>query len=303
MTTFGSTHTRLNFSAVAQALADHAEYVAVTFLGEPSRITQHEHRWGRRGSVSLRLTGTKRGLWCNHESGVGGNLLQLIARERNVRLPEAVVIAEQEFLGPSVIARPMTPRRRFTESDADHGAQARMVSALQKWSCSSSINGTLGEFYFAEHRKLDINRLDLSHVLRWHAASQAIIALMTDPATGNPTGIHRTFLNAIGSKIERKMLGRQGVVRLSPDDATTVGLGITEGIEDGLAVLLSGWRPIWAATSAGAICRFQLLPGIDALTIFADADEAGSQAAEVCRKHWLANGRDVHIAWPIEGRL
>jgi hypothetical protein len=36
------------------------------------------------------------------------------------------------------------------------------------------------------------------------------------------------------------MLGRAGVIRLSRDDAVMGGLGITEGVEDGLA----GWSPI-----------------------------------------------------------
>ena len=37
------------------------------------------------------------------------------------------------------------------------------------------------------------------------------------------------------------MLGSQGVVRLSIDEDVTLGLGICEGIEDGLAVLQLGW--------------------------------------------------------------
>ena len=65
-----------------------------------------------------------------------------------------------------------------------------------------------------------------------------IVALMTDPVTNEPTGIHRTFLNPDGKKIERKMLGRQGVVRITPDEDVTYGLGISEGVEDALAVAL-----------------------------------------------------------------
>ena len=61
---------------------------------------------------------------------------------------------------------------------------------------------------------------------------------MTDPVTNEPTGIHRTFLNPDGKKIERKMLGRQGVVRVTPDEDVTYGLGIAEGVEDAIAVAL-----------------------------------------------------------------
>ena len=77
------------------------------------------------------------------------------------------------------------------------------------------------------------------------------------------------------------MLGQQGVVRLSPDEDVLEGLGIVEGIEDSLAILLSGWGPVWAATSAAAIECLPVLPGIEALTIFRDRDDVGKRAAEV----------------------
>ena len=77
-----------------------------------------------------------------------------------------------------------------------------------------------------------------------------------------------------------------------------MSLGITEGIEDGLAVLLSGWSPVWAATSAGAISRLPVLAGIDVLTIFADADDAGLAAAETCCARWQSAGIEARIATP-----
>jgi hypothetical protein len=116
--------------------------------------------------------------------------------------------------------------------------------------------------------------------------------------SGEPIGVHRTFLDANGAKIERKMLGRQGVIRLSLDDAVTMALGITEGVEDGIAILLSGWSPVWAATSAGAVSGLSVLPGVEALTVFADADDAGMQSAEACRERWCSAGRDVVISAP-----
>ena len=160
------------------------------------------------------------------------------------------------------------------------------------------LASTLGERYFIEQRKLDVSRLELDHTLRWHEKIRAVVALMSDPLSGNPLGIHRTFLRPDGTKLERKMLGRQGVVRLSPDSEVTMGLGITEGVEDGLAVLLSGWAPVWAATSAGAITNFPVLSGIGALTIFADADRPGIEKAEACASRWGSAGLQARISHP-----
>jgi hypothetical protein len=151
--------------------------------------------------------------------------------------------------------------------------------------------------YFVEQRGLDLARLDkLDHALRWHRGIGAVVALMTDPKTNKPTGIHRTFLNPDNTKRDpRKMLGKVGVIRLSPDEDVLEGLGIAEGIEDALAVLLSGWAPMWVATSAGAIKNFPVLPGIEALTIFADGDVVGLEAAQACAERWAGAGCEVRI--------
>ena len=189
----------------------------------------------------------------------------------------------------------------FATPPADD-AQARKRIARQLWSEAKPLGGTLGERYFIEHRKLDVRLLDFAHPLRWHPSRQAIVALMTDAASGEAIGVHRTFLDGDGAKLERKMLGCQGVVRLSPDDTVTMGLGIAEGIEDGLAVVLSGWMPVWAATSAGAIARLSVVNGIEALTIFADADAPGMQAAQTCSARWRAAGREARIVAASEVR-
>ena len=174
-----------------------------------------------------------------------------------------------------------------TQEDADQ--QARIEIALKSLAgigVAADVSDnrgepsfTLGWKYFVERRGLHIGLLDdLSHALRWHEGVGAIVGLMTDPISGEPCGIHRTFLNADGTKRERKMLGRQGVIRLSKDAGAQ--LGLTEGVEDGLAVLLSGFAPIWVATSAGAIKNFPIIAGVNHLTVFGDNDPDGRSAGQ-----------------------
>jgi Toprim domain len=184
------------------------------------------------------------------------------------------------------------PRRcvRTAEATPEDSADqwARVESALKLWAASVPLRTcptnrgkpvtSTGWRYLVERRGLHIGLLDdLSHALRWHDGVGAIIAVMTDPLTGEACGIHRTFLNSDGTKRERRMLGRQGVVRLSKDGGTQ--LGITEGIEDALAVLLSGFEPVWAATSAGGVERFPVIAGVKHLLVFGDNDEVGRRAA------------------------
>jgi hypothetical protein len=161
-------------------------------------------------------------------------------------------------------------------SKPERSAADRTRIAVRIWEQSVRLKGTLGWKYFTERRQLHIGLLpDLKHALRWYERDCAVIALMTDPVANQPVGVHRTFLNPDGTKRERKMLGSMGIIRLSPDEDVTHGLGLCEGVEDGLSLLLSGWRPIWAASCARAIETFPVLSGITALSIFSDYDEAG----------------------------
>ena len=79
--------------------------------------------------------------------------------------------------------------------------------------------------------------------------------------------MHRTFLNADGTKAQRadlgqakKMLGpaKNAVIRLCADWTVAMGLGLSEGIENGVATIIGGFSPIWAATSAGNMASFFL---------------------------------------------
>jgi hypothetical protein len=207
--------------------------------------------------------------------------------KRQGLLPEFVPSAPPKLAKLTVVA-----------PSVDDDTDQRLERALRLWDASKPLTpDTLGWKYFTEHRGLDIGKLKLDHALLYHPGFDAVIALMTDPVTNEPRGIHRTFLNPNGSKRERKMLGRQGMVRVSPDEDVTYGLGLTEGIEDALSYLVVGWAPVWAATSAGAMAKFPVLGGVEALTIFPDKDEneVGQSAAIKCADRWALAGREVFI--------
>jgi hypothetical protein len=126
-----------------------------------------------------------------------------------------------------------------------------------------------------------------------------MIGLLRDIRTDEPCGVHRTALLPDGSDRDRvlgkAMLGRASgaAIKISPDDEVTLGLGITEGIETAVAIILSGWRPVWAAASASGIAQFPVLSGLEELTVFADCDPngVGQRAAEQCSRRWIESGR------------
>ena len=159
-------------------------------------------------------------------------------------------------------------------------------------------------------RRIPLDQLELDRLpLRWaprcplgKGSAPAMVALMTDPITCEPVGLHRTFLSPNGcakaTARPRRMLGKAGIIRLSPDDEVGLGLGICEGIETGLSIIAAGWRPVWACGSLGMLRRFPILAGIAALTAFADPKPHEIEGARACAQRWGESGREAFVYVP-----
>lgn len=70
--------------------------VAEALLGEPSSATRRELRYGRKGSLSVRLD---TGQWFDHEAGEGGGVLDLVTRERGSRAAALAWLEAEGFIG------------------------------------------------------------------------------------------------------------------------------------------------------------------------------------------------------------
>lgn len=79
-------------------------------------------------------------------------------------------------------------------------------------------------------------------------------------------------------------------------------LGVAEGIETALSVAVACSMPAWAALSAGGIKNLMLPPEATHVVICADRDASGTGegAADGAAARWLAEGRRVRIAIPLE---
>jgi len=305
---------RIDLDELRHRLSAELETLAETLFGQPNRSqsTRHQLRFGSKGSLAVELR-RDRATWCSHETGQGGGVFELIMFATNRDFAGAVRWA-REWLRMAPAERPKPPEHRPVADRDDAAAKAnKAVLAARIWRESTSIAGTPAETCLATRGCA----APTCKVLRFHPSCPrgaerlpAMIALMTSPAKNEPTGIHRTFLRPDGrGKIqhgkEKKMLGGAGVVRLVEDGLVTAGLGIAEGIETSLAIMRNaGWRPVWAAGSAGGITDFPVLPGVETLTIFPDRDDkgAGIIAAEACAARWRAAGREARMIVPPIGR-
>jgi putative DNA primase/helicase len=214
---------------------------------------------------------------------------------------------------PSADRSGLTSRR----DTARHGCNSlndeneRIGFALQLWNEARDPRGTAVVNYL-HTRKLSLPEEHAGAVIRFHpelklngARVGGMLCLIRDIRTNSPCGIHRTFLDRIGRKLDRKMLGRAraGAIKLDADETVTLGLNIGEGIETSLAAWLAGLRPVWALGSATAIAAFPVLSGIDVVTVLGETHDNGAneRAVQSCAARWKGAEREALIATPIVG--
>jgi putative DNA primase/helicase len=193
----------------------------------------------------------------------------------------------------------------------DDNAAERLALALRHWNEAHDPLGTVVVTHLTS-RGLTLPDDVAGDVLRFHPALKyngvfvgAMVALIRDVRTNEPCGIHRTFLDSAGRKLDRRMLGRarHAAIKVDADENVALGLIIGEGLETCLAARLAGFQPVWALGSAGAISAFPVVSGIEAITILGEVGDGGAnrRAAEACATRWIEAGREAYIVAPLVG--
>jgi putative DNA primase/helicase len=176
------------------------------------------------------------------------------------------------------------------------------------WERSTQSKGTLVEVYL---RSRGLNKSvcpDIRFLSScFHKDSNQYFPVMLSgvrAVNGQLMAVHRTYLRPDGEGkapvIKPKMsLGaiKGGAIRLG--EAGTV-LGVSEGIETGLAFQQETGVPVWAAIACGIMPDLILpaLPLAKEVVIAADPDPVGMKFAKQAAKKWTAQGRIVRIAIP-----
>jgi hypothetical protein len=136
---------------------------------------------------------------------------------------------------------PASPRP-IPQNGGDEGERLAFVKSI--WVAAQRLRGSMAERYLDETRHIDVTKLpeDIHRSLRFHpncvfgsSTYPCLIALMRDPLTDEPVGIQRIALeqrNGRSEKVDRRMLGRAGVVKIWPAGAKLV---VGEGLETVLA--------------------------------------------------------------------
>jgi DNA polymerase len=236
--------------------------------------------------------------WRCYGCGEHGDRIDWLIRVEGMTRTEAIA-ALQDWSGPA-------------SAEQQHDIAARVAFALEVWNAAQPLTGSIGERYLAETRGIDVGQLPptVHAALRFHsrcvfgarAHCPCIVALMRDPITDEPVGIHRigvrAQVNGAITKIDRKALGRMGVVKMWAANGGGQ-LIIGEGIETVLAAATrisyrgAPLTPAWSAVAKDGLGRLPVLPGIERLILLVDNDEngEGQRAAQQCWRIWKSAGR------------
>lgn len=145
----------------------------------------------------------------------------------------------------------------------------------------------------------------------WHGMEKlgtfaAMVAPLVSP-DGRVVALHRTYLSPDGQKAQvpspKKLTFAAGPVSGAciPLQRPEHGcVGIAEGIETALAAWCASGLPTVAAYCASSLAAWRWPRGVQRLVIFADADEAGREAAAKLRKRALDAYLQCIVVAPTE---
>ena len=295
----------------ARELTEALEKVARHLLGEPGKrlSTRKDLRYGTHGSLSVNVV---KGTWFDHEAGEGGAVLDLIKRERDLVGADAFKFIRDECgvdlddgadRGEFAHVRKNNPDPRSSFTD-NHKA------AFAIWNESQPAQNTIVEIHYLCARCITIAP---PPSIRYHPALKHSPTGLMLPAMvagvqgdgGKVVAIHRTYLDLEGSKAAvsspKMALGpiAGGAVRLAPASET---LTLTEGIEDGLALVQMTGRAVWAVLGTSGFKNAVLPLTVRTVVLAPDADPAGDAAVAKAAARFADMGLKVLHLRPPEAR-
>jgi hypothetical protein len=234
--------------------------------------------------------------FCCFGCGERGSRLDWLTRVEGMTVAEAVSTIKD------------WPNTSAHASQNDNNGAEKLAFIKSIWTSAQPLRGSIAERYLDETRHIDTTKLpeDVHRSLRFHpncafgpAHLPCLIALMRDPLTDEPVGIQRTALEHRNGKIvklDRRMLGRAGVVKIWPAGPQLV---VGEGLETVLAAATryaaESLTPAWAALSSKKLAALPVIPGVGRLILLIDndANQEGQTAAARVAACWHAHGRTV----------
>ena len=224
--------------------------------------------------------------WKDFKSDDNGDLFDFIKKTQGESRARFLLELDEGAPKPSQTPDPFKPKPappKLTKKD-------HRPIALQIWNHTTPANKAATDYL--SKRKIT------SPIPKTIRSSGKVIISKIEDRDGSFMAIHRIWITTKEKKILAHASG--GAIRLGEID--NGALGISEGIENGLAVQQALNIPVWAAISTAGMKNIQLPSHATKIFIFSDSDpgKAGQKAATALADRLIAEGREVIIVFPVD---
>ena len=295
--------------------------------GKPNQITTREARWGKKGSFSVIISGSKKGTWADFEAGVAGtDLVSLYMHTHNLAKSSFVKALEQLTDKTGIETRAIIKNDlRFKKEPKLPQSKEQYMNKVEKlYSSSKPILGTSGEKYFANRgiqTKLPNNFRFKARC--WHDELKTYRAAVIIPGhdpNGKLQSVNRIYLNKDGNKIDEKFKDQGGflqqavakknygstshaTIKINEVPGSNVTL-VAEGIENALSVK-QAWNDanIIASFGVGQLKNLTIESGTKTIILCADNDGLSNNTKAPmldALQKWKEQGYQVKIAMPFD---
>jgi putative DNA primase/helicase len=299
------------------ALSDAAEDIAERLFGKPTKRTRRELRWGRKGSISIRIDGRHGARFHSFEAEIGGSMLDAIRFAYGCDLTRAIEIGRQ-MLGLADGDAPPPPKREQRNFDPDAEEDRAIAEARDLWAASRPIEGRAAAAYLAGRGlagapwTTDLVRYAgkaaIVRALGWNWWPGGAVAFPIRDDAGEIRAVQLVAIDDAGVAIRdeaggklKRTRGRMAgaALRLPGDD--TAPLILAEGPETAASVwMATGWT-VWAMTGGVPRADLSAVPVDREIIVAADDDKARSPSGKGLRdaiRRWRHDGRVVLLAKP-----
>jgi len=325
----------LPLSQVLQVTKGNCEKIIADLLGSPNKFlsSKTELRFGKKGSLLINIAGSKEGLWKDFETGEGGNIFQLIQREKKLGFKEAVsYLAHNLNIKPNAqthFKRGSHQQKQVPEphplEEAKEIAQ-RLNGVLELQMKSKPIQGTLAETYLRKERGIlgplapDLRYIPQGTTFMYRGERKTVthpcFAVFGRNHEGCLSSVQLTRLDyqgkraltREGEKLNKIQYGisKGSFVTIqggkSPDGTSTDRVFITEGIETALSIKEGNIKgKIVASLGIHNISNY---PGPEKEIIICadnDSDKLNSQThkiIETAQEQFRSQGKSVLMVKP-----
>ncbi len=281
-----------------------------------------------KGNLTLDINGSRAGLWCDHRTGEGGDLVSLYAKQTGLNYIEATkkLFIERnivELPNPSITKTQLAAQKLQQQKD-ELARNKSIKQATQLYNSAKPIEGTLAEKYLKNVREIkDGIPVDFRFApLCWHKELRTQKPALLVPAydeNGKLQSVNRIYLDQDANKLRMLVNSNNNLqiqatqkAVLGPSKSATVFINknpsspityLTEGVENGLSIKQSIPNAnISSCFGIGQLKNISLSHETKTVVICADNDGANlttKKALEQTITQLLDRGLEVKLAVPL----